>query len=378
MNARRYEALDSWRGLCACMVALFHFNVFSHIQSAGIVRNAYLFVDFFFVLSGFVIAANYQARLMQGFGPGRFLFLRLGRIYPLHLVTMLLFIPIDIAKDGASPEILHAIVTNALLLQGTGINSALWLNFPSWSISAEFGAYVVFTLITLWLGSRMLPWLVIAVVGAAALVLLSPNRMDSTYDYGLVRCLYGFALGVVSFHLRALFAVLDKPLGRRTDTLIEGAAVVLLCLCLAALDGHSTVAVATPVLFTGMVLLFAREKGRVSDALKVRPMLVIGALSYSIYMVHALVRAVARALAMVLEKTTGLSFFVDLPVLVNGKAPRPLSIDGSLWLGDALQVVMLAATVALAVLTFRYIEEPGRLWSRNARLPALGPASSSA
>ena len=93
---------------------------------------------------------------------------------------MLLFIPIDIAKDGASPEILHAIVTNALLLQGTGISSALWLNFPSWSISAEFGAYVVFTLITLWLGSRMLPWLMIAVVGAVALVLLSPNRMDST------------------------------------------------------------------------------------------------------------------------------------------------------------------------------------------------------
>ena len=109
MHARRYEALDSWRGLCACMVALFHFNVFSHIQHAGIVRNAYLFVDFFFVLSGFVIAANYQARLMDGFGAGRFLFLRLGRIYPLHLVTMLLFIPIDIAKDGAQPELLRAI-----------------------------------------------------------------------------------------------------------------------------------------------------------------------------------------------------------------------------------------------------------------------------
>lgn len=367
MQARRFEALDSWRGLCACMVALFHFNVFSHIQSARIVQNAYLFVDFFFVLSGFVIAANYHAWLAQGFGSGRFLFLRLGRIYPLHLVTMALFIPIDIAKDGVSLQLLRAVVTNTLLLHGTGINSGLWLNFPSWSISAEFVAYIVFALVTPWLGPRMLPWIVIAMAGSAILVFISPLRMDSTYDYGLARCLYGFALGVLCFGVRARFLWLDKPLGRYADTLAEGAAVILLFLCLATLDGHSAAAVATPVLFASLVLLFAREKGFFSRALKVRPLLLIGVLSYSIYMVHALVRAVARAIAMVLEKTTGLSFFMELPALANGEIPRLLSIGGSLWLGDVLQILMLLATICLAVLTFRYIEEPGRLWSRGAR-----------
>jgi peptidoglycan/LPS O-acetylase OafA/YrhL len=367
MQTRRFEALDSWRGLCACMVALFHFNVFSHVQSARIVQNAYLFVDFFFVLSGFVIAANYQARLMQGFGSGRFLFLRLGRIYPLHLVTMALFIPIDMAKDGASLQLLRAVVTNVLLLHGAGVNSGLWLNFPSWSISAEFIAYIVFALVTLWLGPRMLPWIVIAIAGSAILVFVSPLRMDSTYDYGLARCLYGFALGVLCFHARERFPGLGRPLGRHAGTLIEGTAVLLLCLCLAMLDGHSAAAVATPVLFAGLVLLFAREEGLVSRALKVRPLLLVGALSYSIYMVHAFVRAVARAIAMVLEKTTGFSFFMELPALANGEIPRLLSIDGSLWLGDVLQILMLLATICLAVLTFRYIEEPGRLWSRGAR-----------
>lgn len=367
MHARRFEALDSWRGLCACMVALFHFNVFSHIQSARIVQNAYLFVDFFFVLSGFVIAANYQARLAQGFGSGRFLFLRIGRIYPLHLVTMALFMPIDIAKDGVSLQLLRAVVTNALLLHGAGINSGLWLNFPSWSVSTEFVAYVVFALVTPWLGPRMLPWIVIAVAGSAILVFVSPLRMDSTYDYGLARCLYGFALGVLCFGVRERFLWLDKPLDRAADTLVEGTTVILLCLCLTMLDGHSAAAVATPVLFAGLVLLFAREKGFFSRALKVRPLLLIGALSYSIYMVHAFVRAVARAIAMALEKTTDLSFFMELPALANGEVPRLLSIGSSLWLGDALQVLMLLATVCLAVLTFRYIEEPGRLWSRGPR-----------
>lgn len=356
------------------MVALFHFTVYSHIQSVRIIQNAYLFVDFFFVLSGFVIAANYQERLAQGFGSLRFLFLRLGRLYPLHLFTLLLFIPIDIAKDGIGPELLRGVVTNVLLLHGTGVNPGLWLNFPSWSISAEFGAYIVFAVITLGFGRRLLPWIAIAIAGSAVLVLFSPHRMDSTYDYGLVRCLYGFALGVMCFSARDTFAWLDKPLGRHADTLVEIAAVLLLCLCLTLLDGHGVVAVATPVLFAGLVLLFAREQGGVSRALKVRPMLLIGTLSYSIYMVHALVRAFVRAFAMVLEKMTDLSFFKNLPALPNGDVPHLLSIGGSLWLGDALQILMLLASIALAALTFRYIEEPGRLWSRRVRAPLMRPA----
>jgi peptidoglycan/LPS O-acetylase OafA/YrhL len=61
----RFIALDSWRGIAACLVALFHLEayshlVYSHLNAAPFLRNSWLFVDFFFVLSGFVIAANYQ------------------------------------------------------------------------------------------------------------------------------------------------------------------------------------------------------------------------------------------------------------------------------------------------------------------------------
>ena len=44
----RYEALDSLRGICACMVVMFHFKADSHFVSASIIRHSYLFVDFFF------------------------------------------------------------------------------------------------------------------------------------------------------------------------------------------------------------------------------------------------------------------------------------------------------------------------------------------
>ena len=56
----RFYALDSWRGIAAVMVALFHMPIAWSLYDVGIVRHAWLFVDFFFVLSGFVIAFTYE------------------------------------------------------------------------------------------------------------------------------------------------------------------------------------------------------------------------------------------------------------------------------------------------------------------------------
>lgn len=58
----RFLVLDSWRGICALLVALFHFPTSSIISQSAFVGGSYLFVDFFFVLSGFVIASSYDGR----------------------------------------------------------------------------------------------------------------------------------------------------------------------------------------------------------------------------------------------------------------------------------------------------------------------------
>jgi peptidoglycan/LPS O-acetylase OafA/YrhL len=88
----RFAVLDSWRGIAACMVALFHLRVLSHVGDAALVRHASLFVDFFFVLSGFVITGGYAERLAAGFGAWRFALLRFGRLYPLHLAVLAAFV----------------------------------------------------------------------------------------------------------------------------------------------------------------------------------------------------------------------------------------------------------------------------------------------
>src|SRR4051812_33078945 len=57
MQSERFASLDGWRGIAACMVALFHVRANGHISELELVKNAHLFVDYFFVLSGFVMAA---------------------------------------------------------------------------------------------------------------------------------------------------------------------------------------------------------------------------------------------------------------------------------------------------------------------------------
>jgi len=347
------------------MVALFHFDVISHLSFLPLTRHAYLFVDFFFVLSGFVIASNYRSRLAEGFGIGRFLILRLGRIYPLHLVTLLLFIPIDAAKDGIGPNLLQAIVTNLLLLQGLGVNPQNWLNFASWSISAEFAAYVIFAAVVSRIGPAIWPWLLPIMAGPIVLATISPDGMNATYDYGLVRCLYGFALGVLSFDLRERFPVLRARLTTSGETLLETASFLLVIAYVSLAGGSVALQVASPLVFTLVVLVFAREAGAVSRKLTVPFMLVIGTLTYSIYMLHPLVRAVARAILMVVERLAHTDLFVSYALSSGHEPTKVMSMHGSLWLGDLLQVAMLLLTILLSVATYRLVEEPGRNWVRR-------------
>jgi len=95
---KHFRVLDSWRGIAALLVAIFHLNVYSAIYPLDFIRNAYLFVDFFFVLSGFVITHSYAGRLGTLEDLGSFAVKRLGRLWPLHVVVLLAFVAVESAK----------------------------------------------------------------------------------------------------------------------------------------------------------------------------------------------------------------------------------------------------------------------------------------
>ena len=100
--SRHYETLDALRGVAALAVLLLHTR--NYLLWPDLARSAYLAVDFFFVLSGFVVAHAYDAKLGRSLPVTRFLKLRLIRLHPLHLAGILVgaaaVVPAALAGDG--------------------------------------------------------------------------------------------------------------------------------------------------------------------------------------------------------------------------------------------------------------------------------------
>jgi len=367
-TANHFDALDGWRGLCACLVALFHFHGNSPVYSWDLIRNSYLFVDFFFVLSGFVIAWNYGARLGTWSAVRQFLVLRIGRLYPLHIFMLLLFLGWETAKllagrisppgpqAFAGENQMETILSNVLLVQSLHLNDGLSWNAPSWSISTELWAYVIFALVSVTAGLRH--WMLALAAVAAPLFLLAVTTtgMDVTYDWGLVRCVFGFALGVACARLYR----------RRSDRPAAGPGVATLLECFAlgavvwfvAWAGKSNWSLLAPFVFAGAVLVFADERGWWSRQLR-RPLFKwLGMLSYSIYLTHYFVVVM---LPVFVRRVLDLDLWTPV-ALANGETVE--LFGRSVLEGTLLFALVLALTIAFSAFTYRWIETPGRNWSR--------------
>lgn len=124
---RVYHSLDALRGVAAIFVVFWHFGSFLAPLAVG---SAYLAVDLFFLMSGFVIANAYQDRLSLSLGPVRFALLRLIRLYPLYLAGTLVGLMVAGAPlihrtpaPGAWGNIAVLAVPGLLMLPGPDITT---------------------------------------------------------------------------------------------------------------------------------------------------------------------------------------------------------------------------------------------------------------
>jgi len=354
--------LDTCRGICALLVALFHFPVKGTLFDAS--RGDYLFVDFFFVLSGFVICHAYRRRL-----PGElasFVLRRVGRLWPLHLFALALLAAIHLTcrlalgRTFGPDHTLASLPANLFLLQGLGTMDHLSWNVPSWSISVEFCLYLGFALLAALPRGLFTPTAAaLAGLGLALLVTGSPTYMDATYHLGLARGAAGFFAGT-----------LVHGLWRRRSLQADGPAEALTAILVAAfvaLAGRGPGGFFSPLVFGLTVYVFADGRGPISRTLSLKPLRRLGEWSYSIYMLHwPLIVCLMAGFA--------------LADRAGPAAPRP---DGTVyllepaWASDLLALGYLAAVVCASALTYRRIEAPGR--RLFARLAArLGPAERNA
>ncbi len=339
----RLRSLDSIRFVAATCVAVFHFNIDLKLkleEKLHFINHFGLFVDFFFILSGFVIALNYDCRLMRAGDYLAFLRRRLARVYPLHLLTLLAFASLGFAATKLHVPLNHAdffgadaFPANLLLVQAWGVERHGSFNNASWSVSAEFFVYLLFPIFAL-MASRIssavnICFIITFIIGMETIRLACGFQpwTSATYDYGNFRAVPTFFLGVV----------LAKLLPRLRPSFNPSWSWVYL-LILAALTSMQVDLPdeITILIFATLIVVSACAEITKNGGIFVSPLLnVLGNASYSIYMTHGLTLI---GLAYFLKRTCGL---------------------GTVAAGLA-GVAALAATLILSVGVYFFFEDPLR------------------
>jgi len=363
-----FAPLESFRGLAALIVVIYHAAWLNPISFSHFFRNGPLMVDFFFVLSGFVMSLSYLQKLRSPQDLGRFLWLRLGRLYPLHLAMLLVFLGIECFKLWAArhhPLVAdrsaftfnngYTLLTNLLLVHSMGFDRQLSYNYPSWSISTEFYAYVLFAATRVIFQSERMFIAASAVIVAVSLgILLKLNivpLVDAGTQWGYFRCVAGFFLGTLTFQLYERLRGSAAHIPAWASVAATGAMIA----ALAWIDPDGPATYAMPLLSAFLILSVALQPSdMLHDVLSCRPLRWLGRVSYSVYMVHA-------ALLWVISEL----------LLATGRYQRVQFADGHLintspYVGLIALVCYVTCVLLVSQLTYQWIEEPFRLLSRRA------------
>jgi len=304
-------------------------------------------VDFFFVLSGFVIAMNYNERIKNRVDLRRFCSRRFWRLYPLHITTLLIMLLLEFSKfllDSFDLMTLFspafgnnnfpAFIAHILLIHGfTGFE--LTFNGPSWSISTEFYTYLLFGLIIYKRKFKVKMMLSVAVLSSFVLA-----KYDFT-EFGnllLLRCFWAFFIGSLGFYVHQKYSRSISEIFTLFSLLVSIFAVCFF--------GH-TYQLIFPLLFLVSILCLCNTDQN-SSFLKVlnsKPLVYLGTISYSIYMNH-----------LILWYLSGI-FLVRsgwFEVVMNESGARELIL--SPMESSVLVVFLMCFLIAISSLTYRFVE----------------------
>lgn len=364
-----FHNLDALRGLCAILVALFHATWFSHFRKLAIVYNGWLFVDFFFILSGFVIAFNYALRKHSVATFSAFAVKRFFRLYPLHIATFLLTFVVTMIGEvtrstlsTGTPSWLAGLNRNSFacifLVHGLGFSTPSF-NAPSWSISAEFWTYLVFGSLALLASSPKRHMLMMACVGTTALIMMFilnyPNGLLTAYEYGFLRCLAGFSIGVAVWYTWA--QTTWRPEAAFTSIILFTLSSTLYIVLSWAKHSSFTNCMVLPI-FAAIIYFCALDTKSTLTRLLESPLAKrLGRISFSIYMIHTSMLMLTSYIVTKLAP--------DLKVLSFS-----IAISNSrLLLGDLFCIVYLISIIITAELTYRLIEDPFRKFGNQLATP---------
>ena len=287
------KPLTALRFAAAAWVVSFHYwPVLAGAAIPMLVQKGYLGVEMFFVLSGFILCHVY----LRGFGDGTFrygafLWARVARVYPLHLAVLLGVAALAVVAGAAGLAVdsnladWRSFPANLLLLQAWGLAPEAAFNHPSWSVSAEWFAYLSFPAFA-WVAWRLKDRPNMAVIGALILLFgayavfeyVAGFRLtQATIHWGALRIVPCFAYGCAAYLLWRSEAIRERPQAK-----FWVAVFAMLWLGLAQINAPDGASVAV---FGGLIVALGSLTSTGSKLLSNRVGVYLGEVSYSVYMV---------------------------------------------------------------------------------------------
>lgn len=337
------DALTGIRGYAALWVVLFHLHIF---ESWNMVTRGYWAVDIFFVLSGFIIAYVYESEFLKKptwLTYKNYLWGRFGRLYPLHLITFLALLLLTISKNLLGMPIgnprqfdVSGAVESLLLIHSWGVTDRYVWNLVSWSISAEFFAYLFLFPLYCWLFKRLPKWLmgVFTVVLWALVYRIAihlEGSVNLSYNFGVLLIIPEFLGGYWLFKVRN-----QLPTSPLLNTLFFGASIIGMHFL--AMQNTTYEILLLPLIMLLLVSLLG--KGLHLPLFTNRFNVYLGKISYSLYMTHYIVWTAIDQATRYLPKIIGVK--VEIPAFV------------------AIVIMLAVASVA-----YHLVEEPARHWVRK-------------
>lgn len=356
-------ALTALRGVAALFILIHHIVVYFipeignyFVEITPFFTKSYLWVDFFFILSGFIIAHVYRQEFCnwhwaKSYKP--FIVSRFARIYPLHFLMLICFLFVELLQlyihTGESfigKQSVSSLAANITLLQAF-LKDSTW-NEPAWAISAEWLSYLLIPPIIFYLeqtGRRVDIIILILIMAILFLMNLKMGTLNFVSWKSIVRCGSEMIIGILSYKHK--FKIKQNPYLNYSS--VSSILMVLVLVTLWWPVSHFITICIFPLL---IIVLSNLSKHYIFT----NPFLLfIGKISYSIYMIHWFFMSF---LGNVLNYFSGnlrhLNF--SLPHLVY------------------IAIVCIFFIILLATITFNYIEQPLRYFIKklifnNSHLP---------